>query len=403
MGKVLFFNFPGEGHVNPTIALVEELVKQGEEVVYYCVEEYKGKIEKTGVLFRPYENFLDPSHTTKRVERKIDPLETLLYMGRSMDKVIEDILNEIKGEKYDYVIYDNNFAAGWIIADILKLPKISSCTTFAINDEIFSTLMNIRGEMDKNSPKHQEIEEITTKWRDQYGVILTNNKNLMTCPGDLTLVYTSTLYQPDAEKFDESFVFVGPSIAKRHDTESIRLETNRDKKLIFISMGTVFNHQPELYTACFEAFRDSPYTVVLAVGRQTDLGQFNNAPSNFIVQPYVNQLEILKQADIFITHGGMNSSSEGLYFGVPLLVIPVMGDQPIVAKRIEELGAGLQLNRHELDANALRNTTEQVLLNPSFKENSKRVGKSLREAGGYRRAVEAILRFKEDMNKRMPI
>jgi MGT family glycosyltransferase len=320
-----------------------------------------------------------------------------------MDKVIEDILNEIKDEKYDYVIYDNNFAAGWIIADFLKLPKISSCTTFAINDEIFSTLMNIRGEIDKNSSKHQEIEEITTKWRDQYGVILTNNKNLMTCPGDLTLVYTSTLYQPDAEKFDESFVFVGPSIAKRHDTESIRLETNRDKKLIFISMGTVFNHQPELYTACFEAFRDSPYTVVLAVGRQTDIEQFNNVPSNFIVQAYVNQLEILKQADMFITHGGMNSSSAGLYFGVPLLVIPVMGDQPIVAKRIEELGAGLQLNRYELDALTLRNTTEQVLLNPSFKENSKRVGKSLREAGGYKRAVETILKFKEDMNKRRPI
>ncbi len=57
MAKVLMFNFPGEGHVNPTLALIEELVKRGEEVVYYCVEEYKEKIEKTGALFRPYENF----------------------------------------------------------------------------------------------------------------------------------------------------------------------------------------------------------------------------------------------------------------------------------------------------------------------------------------------------------
>lgn len=57
MAKVLMFNFPGEGHVNPTLALIKELVKRGEEVVYYCVEEYKGKIEKTGASFRPYENF----------------------------------------------------------------------------------------------------------------------------------------------------------------------------------------------------------------------------------------------------------------------------------------------------------------------------------------------------------
>jgi UDP:flavonoid glycosyltransferase YjiC (YdhE family) len=91
MGKVLFFNFPGEGHVNPTIALVEELVKKGEDVVYYCVEEYKNKIEKTGALFRPYENFTRNIDPMKRLTEKIDPLDMLLFMGRSMDKIIEDV------------------------------------------------------------------------------------------------------------------------------------------------------------------------------------------------------------------------------------------------------------------------------------------------------------------------
>ncbi len=75
----------------------------------------------------------------------------------------------------------------------------------------------------------------------------------------------------------------------------------------------------------------------------------------------------------------MNSSSEGLYFGIPLVVIPVMADQPIVAKKIENLGAGLQLNRKKLDAATLRNTTEKVLLNPSFKESSCKIGESLKE------------------------
>lgn len=43
---------------------------------------------------------------------KIDPLEMLLHIGRAMDKIIEEVLKEIRAEKYDYVIYDNNFAAG---------------------------------------------------------------------------------------------------------------------------------------------------------------------------------------------------------------------------------------------------------------------------------------------------
>ena len=396
MGKVLFFNFPGEGHVNPTIALVEELVKKGEDVVYYCVEEYKNKIEKTGALFRPYENFVRNIDPMKRMAEKIDPLEMLLFMGRSMDKIIEVVLDEIREEKYDYVIYDNNFAAGWIIAEVLGIPKVSSCTTFAINEEIFSALIKSRGEMDKSSPRYREIEEISTKWKHKYGVVLSDRQNLMSCPGDITIVFTSKLYQPYADKFDESFIFVGPSIAPRKDVETLPLKSIPSNKLIFISMGTVFNQQPELYTNCFKAFQESQATVVLSVGKQTDIRQFKDIPPNFIVRNYVPQLEILQQADVFITHGGMNSSSEGLYFGVPLVVIPVMGDQPIVANRIEELGAGLQLNRQELDAITLRNTTEQVLANSSFKEKSLEIGKSLRDSGGYKKAVEAILKFKED-------
>ncbi len=46
-------------------------------------------------------------------------------------------------------------------------------------------------------------------------------------------------------------------------------------------------------------------------------------PSNFKLYNYAPQLDILQDTDLFITHGGMNSSSEILYFGVPMLVIPV--------------------------------------------------------------------------------
>jgi MGT family glycosyltransferase len=218
----------------------------------------------------------------------------------------------------------------------------------------------------------------------------------MSCPGDITLVYTSKSYQPHAEKFDKSFIFVGPSIAPRKDVETLSLKNIPSNKLIFISMGTIFNEQPELYTTCFEAFKEKQATVVLSVEKQTDISQFKDIPPNFIIRNYVPQLEILQQADVFITHGGINSTSEGLYFGVPLVVIPVMGDQLIVANRIEELGAGLQLNRQELDAITLRNTTEQVLLNSSFKEKSLEIGKSLRGSGGYKKAVETILKFKKN-------
>ena len=105
------------------------------------------------------------------------------------------------------------------------------------------------------------------------------------------------------------------------------------------------------------------------------------------------QLELLQYADVFVTHGGMNSSSEALYYGVPLVVIPVTGDQPLVAKRVNEVGAGIRLNRKELTSEMLRESVKKVMDDVTFKEKSRKVGESLRNAGGYNRAVDEILKM----------
>lgn len=398
MSKVLVFNFPGEGHINPTIALVEELIQRGEEVIYYCVEEYRKKIEKTKATFRAYENFMSRVDIMKRMNEKTNPLEMALRITKATDEIVADILEEIREEEYDYVIYDNNFPAGWIIADILNLPKISSCTTFAMNELVYAGVMNMKNQIDKESPMYQEIMAMYKKWKDQYGIDCNGILDMINHPGDMTIVFTSKLYQPHAEQFDDSFIFVGPSIAQRKDVEHFPFEKIQTDKLIFISMGTVFNQRPEFYHMCFEAFRDSQATVVLSVGKNTDINQFHEIPSNFMVFNYVPQLEVLQQADVFITHGGMNSSSEGLYFGVPLVVIPVAGDQPIVAKRVEELGAGIQLDRRQLTADQLRAAAERVLHNPSFAENSRKIGDSLKEAGGFKKAADEIFKFRRQLS-----
>lgn len=71
-------------------------------------------------------------------------------------------------------------------------------------------------------------------------------------------------------------------------------------------------------------------------------------PPNFIVLPYVAQLHMLQHTDVFITHAGMNSTSEALYYNVPLVMIPLTSDQPLVANRVQELGAGITLNKLNL-------------------------------------------------------
>lgn len=55
MARVLFINGGSEGHINPTIGVVQELVSRGEEVVYFCIEAFRERMEKTGASVRTFD------------------------------------------------------------------------------------------------------------------------------------------------------------------------------------------------------------------------------------------------------------------------------------------------------------------------------------------------------------
>ena len=109
---------------------------------------------------------------------------------------------------------------------------------------------------------------------------------------------------------------------------------------------------------------------------------------------YVPQLQVLQNTDVFITHCGMNSTSEALYYDVPLVMNPMGADQPMVAERLKQLGAGIMLDKSELNPLGLRKSVETILSDQRYAENASKIGESLRNTGGYRQGVEEIFSFK---------
>ena len=90
-------------------------------------------------------------------------------------------------------------------------------------------------------------------------------------------------------------------------------------------------------------------------------------------------MAVLSIADAFLTHCGMNSASEGLYFQVPLVLFPQTPEQGAVAKRTEELGAGIMLK--SISEEDILQALNTVLTVPSYKEND-----SFRACGGAKEA-----------------
>ena len=97
----------------------------------------------------------------------------------------------------------------------------------------------------------------------------------------------------------------------------------------YISLGTIFNNEPSFFKQCFEAFGESNYQVVLSRGKYVDAATLSPIPDNFLVSPYVPQLDILSRARVFVTHAGMNSTMESLYYGVLMVAVPQMQEQTV--------------------------------------------------------------------------
>lgn len=394
MSHVLFINVFGHGHINPTISVVSELVDRGEKVTYIAGEEFKDKVEGAGARFIGYKNFDELGFNNGDISlAEIQP--QLMEITRVYVEIVEVIFS-IK-DKFDYVIYDSLFFVGAEIARILKIPSISSNSTFAVNDKTnyLSTFFTRFGPVIKELLNNPDFQRTIHFLREKYGVNVPNILDMHKMKSDLNLVYTSRYFQINSEGFDDSYKFIGPSISDRQEILEPELISKEKSKIIYISLGTIFNKSVEFYESCFEAFRGMDAKIIMSVGMNIDIDSFKDIPDNFIIRNYVPQLEILKHADLFITHGGMNSTNEGLYYSVPLIVVPHFFDQPVVAYRVAELGAGIVIEKAKVSPALLKASVTKILSDNAYKENSEKVGKSLRESGGYKKGVDYIITLKD--------
>lgn len=395
MARVLFINPGSEGHINPTIGVVQELISRGEEVVYFTIEAFRERIEETGATVRTLDG-------QKFIKAFISGgrhylLERINGLLLTTDIVIPSVLEQIDGEHFDYIIHDSMFGCGRILAQILKLPAINSCTSFAQTKKSFDHILeqlskNIPGEVVKEI--NDEYQSLTAMVKEKYDIEIRSPYEVFCNPASLTIVYTTREFQPFGEAFDQTYKFIGPSISTRLTQEDFDLTAIKGKRPIYISLGTVFNQAIDFYKLCFKAFGNTDHTVVMSIGERAQISDLGEIPKNFIVKKYVPQTEVLKYTKLFITHGGMNSTHEGLYYGVPLIVIPQGADQPIIAGQVANIGAGMQLQMQRLTANQLREAADHVLNNPSFHKAVANIRESLQKSGGYHQAIDEIFEFK---------
>src|SRR3982750_4328385 len=101
----------------------------------------------------------------------------------------------------------------------------------------------------------------------------------------------------------------------------------------------------------------------------------------------------IKHTDVFVTHGGMNSVMEAIYYGVPMVVLPQQPEQAMTAARVAELSLGVALEPEQITAGVLCDAVATVIGDAAYRSRVAYMKKAARDAGGYLRAADAIQQF----------
>ena len=386
--RVVFFNLPATGHVNPTLPLVAELARRDINIRYYTGDQFRGQVERHGGEFRSYGDHLTYEHS------RLSP--NLLQVAAAIAGATEDLLpfalEEVRRERPQVVISDSMCPWGRLAARALETPGVSSLSTLALDPSLLREHTS-PGEFVRTAAGgavgYLRFRRAAERIRRTYHVDLGGLFDLFVFRDRLTIVYTSRGFQPHPERFDQSVRFVGPLLRKTEEPDDELLRSLDGPSLIYVSLGTLSRPAPNLFRACMDAFADNEYRLVLSIGARTDPASLGPIPPNCLVRQSVPQLAVLRRARLFITHGGMNSTSEGLALGVPLLVYPQSVEQAIIARRVQELGAGRAIGRHDATAERIHAAVSAVLAGP-YREAARSIARSFEQAGGARAAADAV-------------
>jgi len=382
---VTFVAEPAPGHVYPTLPLVEELVRRGHRVSYVTGEWLIPTVAAVGATAVPRPNRPWPAVPTEFTAEVLSEIVERSIASARLDFPMLTI--HFEHDRPDAVCYDSLSFIGRLLAHKLPVLDVALFSTLASNDKFLLKDQFEPESFDSQHPKLIAAGQQLHTFATEHGPA--DSGRAWAEIASLNLVFLPKQFQIAADTFDERFHFLGPSLGFREHVENWQPPKGA-APILFISLGTVFNQRPDFFRLCVQAFAESSWQVVMAIGEGVDREDLGRIPANFEIRSFFPQPTVLRHACVFISHAGPTSIMESLYYGVPLVMVPQTPEQQVNARRTEELGLGHRLLTAQVTAESLREAVEHVDADPEIRMNAARMCTVIRNCGGATLGADVI-------------
>jgi len=289
--------------------------------------------------------------------------------------------------------------------------RIVSCSENEIPDPDLPPHLSGCGEADRacHEAFRREFERLIRPCHDRFNSFLASvghppypcGEFFETSPDLNLLLYPQPLAYKRRNPLDaERFKYLEGCVRDEGSFEVPSFEAHDDRALIYISYGSLGAADVDLFRRQIDLFSRLPYRVLVSVGDYVD--SYTKVPPNVQVASFYPQPAVLPHCDLVIHHGGNNTFTEALYFGVPSIVMPFCWDGLDNATRIHETGYGLRLPRYTWKDADLIGAIDRLLGDGAMRQRLARLSGRMRSADGRRQAAAHLNRLLESRSRERP-
>ena len=370
MSKIVFATVPAVGHLNAPLKLAKSLAARGHEISYLSGLGYKTYIEDQGLRFITLGESIPDARSHQNAL-----LELLLEFrsrGQPLDDQLTHIVEIFRREITDLVqtLKPDLFLIDPYLPDLALIVHQLAKPFVFLNPTLFNPVA---------------------------AMALVNNASYLATVPELVLCPAEFDF-PETVARNKQRYYLGPEVDLQRKEEPFdwkRIDTS--KRLIYCSLGSQAQFYPEakrLFQTIIDALSGLPlYQMIVATGREVGHDDLQGIPPNVHLFSYVRQTEVLEKASLLITHGGLLTIKDAIFFGVPMIVFPCHYDQPQNSGRVVYHGLGVKGEMRSTVAE-VRALIERVDHTDSYRERVRAFGGLFRkhdEAGISVKVVEALL------------
>jgi MGT family glycosyltransferase len=402
--KILFANFPADGHFNPLTGIAVYLQQLGCDVRWYGSQEYGEKIKKMSIPYFPFQKALEVTGSNledvfaerKKIKGAVKKLNFDLqnmFILRA-EEYYADILEIYKIFPFDILICDNAFTAIPFVKDKMQKPvvAIGVLPLTETSKDLPPTGLGmtpsntITGKIKQHVLRYitkqvlfKKTNQLLHRIMEKHN-IAHHNHSLF----DIGVKKSSLLLQSGTPSFEyqrsdlgKNIRFIGPLLpysAKKQKRPWFDERLMQYKKIVILTQGTVEKDVTKLLVPTLEAFKNTDTLVICTTGgSQTSELKTAYPHKNLIIEDFIPFNEVMSYAHAYITNGGYGGVMLGIENELPLVVAGVHEGKNEICARIGYFNLGINLKTEKPNPAQIRQAVEKVISNPLYKKNAEQL------------------------------